>query len=379
MGNDIITLYAPHIEFSGTTKVMTTLAKEFGQRGYTVHMIRAHREWPPDVQSFHNVSIVTLPGAKFANWVDRPRSFRDKMMILAGLTIPSMVAYLRRERPKAVVMGLLTVPGIWAVKLAHVPAKSIISVQGLPDPRKLHHPLIQKYTYLMADAIIADCNAIGDALVKVSGIDSNRIRTIYNPVLDGSEIQKLQEPVTHPWFLDDGPPIILGVGRFLRQKDFPTLIQAFHKVRSCRPARLVILGDGNERASLEVLIRELGIENDVSLPGFDSNPFKYMRRANVFVLSSLWEGPGHVVIEALAAGVPIVATDCPAGPRETLLDGSLGTLVPVGDTSTMAEAILDVLEDQASAKLRADEGKKSLDRFKSGCVAEEYLRVIESL
>ena len=379
MGNNIIALYAPHIEFSGTTKVMITLAKEFGLRGYTVHLIRAHREWSPDVQSYRNVSIVTLPGAKCANWVNRPHSFRGKMMMLAALTVPSMIAYLRRERPQAVIMSLLTVPGIWAAKLAHVPTKSIISVQGLPNPGSLHHPLIQKYTYLMADAIIADCDAIADVLAKVSGIDAARIKTIYNPVLDGSEVQKLREPVTHPWFLDDGPPIILGVGRFLKQKDFHTLIRAFHKVRSRRPARLVILGEGKERASLEALVRELGIESDVSLPGFENNPFKYMRRADAFVLSSLWEGPGHVVIEALAAGVPIVATDCPAGPRETLLDGRLGSLVPVGDASAMADAILGILADQAAAKMRAGEGIKSLDRFRSGCVADEYLRLIENL
>ena len=135
--------------------------------------------------------------------------------------------------------------------------------------------------------------------------------------------------------------MILGVGRLTPQKDFPTLIRAFARVRRQRPARLVIVGEGRPeaRAALMRLAAELGCAEDVSLPGFTHNPFCYMAHAGVFVLSSLHEGLPGVLIQALACGAPVVSTDCPSGPREILEGGRYGRLVALGDDAAMAEAI----------------------------------------
>jgi len=143
-------------------------------------------------------------------------------------------------------------------------------------------------------------------------------------------------------------------------------------VRAVRPARLLILGEGKKRTTLEALARKLGVASDVGLPGFVDNPFAYMARAAVFVLSSAWEGFGNVVAEALACGCPVVSTDCPSGPAEILDGGAYGPLVPVGDDAALAKAILSVLETPPDPeRLRARAALFSVDR-----VADQYLEVL---
>jgi glycosyltransferase involved in cell wall biosynthesis len=140
-------------------------------------------------------------------------------------------------------------------------------------------------------------------------------------------------------------PVILAVGRLHRQKDFPTLIGAFARLRAERPARLVILGEGKLRPALEKVARRLGVGGDVDLPGYRDNPFAWMARAAVFALSSTFEGTANVLIEAMACGCPVVSTDCPHGPREVLDNGRYGPLVPVGDSAALAHAIAAVLDN----------------------------------
>ena len=148
----------------------------------------------------------------------------------------------------------------------------------------------------------------------------------------------------HPWFLDGGAPVILSAGRFTEQKDFSTLVKAFVLVADRQPSRLVILGEGRERKKLERLVRELGLVDRVSFPGWIENPFALMARASLFVVSSRYEGFSRVLVEALACGCPCVSTDCPAGPAEILDNGRIGPLVPVGDERALASAMLRVLE-----------------------------------
>jgi len=159
--------------------------------------------------------------------------------------------------------------------------------------------------------------------------------------------EKAQAPLDHPWFRPGQPPLLLAVGRLQMQKDYPTLIRAFAQVRQSRRARLLILGEGKERLMLEALIKKLGLEEDVSLPGFVMNPYAYMARASLFVLSSRWEGLPTVLIEALCCGTPVVSTDCPSGPREILRDGQYGQLVPVAQADALAKAIETTLADKA--------------------------------
>jgi glycosyltransferase involved in cell wall biosynthesis len=177
----------------------------------------------------------------------------------------------------------------------------------------------------------------------------------------------------HPWFADGGPPVVLGVGRLTRQKDFESLVRAFAQVRQHRPARLLILGEGEERSALEALVRELGLESDVALPGFQAGAQACMTRAAVFVLSSAWEGLPTVLIEALAAGTTVVATDCPSGPREILRGGELGRLVPPGDVEALARGILAALGGTARRVPLTE-----LREFTQEFAAEAYLCLVHN-
>ena len=174
---------------------------------------------------------------------------------------------------------------------------------------------------------------------------------------------------------DGAPPVLLGAGRIVSQKDFPTLIKAFAQVRARRPARLMILGEGKSAKSrdrLAALGRKLGVAEDVALPGFVDNPFPYMARASLFVLSSAWEGLPGVMVEALACGCPVVSTDCPGGAREILDDGAIGSLVPVGDVAALAEAILAALD----APPDPERLRSHAARFTADHAVERYLEVL---
>ena len=190
-------------------------------------------------------------------------------------------------------------------------------------------------------------------------------RVIYNPACtpDIDELAKIEPG--HSWLSDGGPPVILSAGRLEPQKDFPTLIDAFRRVRATRPCRLVILGEGPLRPELEARIASLGLNDCVSLPGWVENPFAFMARAALFVLSSAYEGFGIVLVEALACGCPAVSTDCRAGPSEILEDPAL--LAPVGDPDALAQAMTRALDRPADkAALRAGAARFSVERALDG-------------
>jgi len=204
-------------------------------------------------------------------------------------------------------------------------------------------PFLMRLFYPWADKVVAVSKGVADDLVRITRLPKDKIQVIYNPVVTSEFFIKAEEPLDHPWFKPGEPPVILGVGRLTEAKDFPTLIRAFTLVRKERPARLMILGEGEDRPKLDALVKELGLEKDVALPGFVENPYKYMKRAAVFVLSSKWEGLPTVLIEAMALGTPVVSTACPSGPSEILEGGKWGRLVPVGDVEALAKAIVEAL------------------------------------
>jgi glycosyltransferase involved in cell wall biosynthesis len=212
---------------------------------------------------------------------------------------------------------------------------------------------------------------VADDLALLIGLSRDRIDVIYNPVVSDNLLLKAQEPIDHPWFAAGEPPVILSVGRLSPQKDQAMLLRAFAKVRKSIPARLIILGDGDERAALEALARNLHIESDVAVPGFVENPFAYMNKSAVFALSSKYEGLPGVLIQAMACGCPVVSTNCPSGPAEILDGGKYGPLVPVGDEDAMAAALRQKLQED-----RTSPPVESLDPFRSEHVMDQIVRVL---
>jgi glycosyltransferase involved in cell wall biosynthesis len=298
-------------------------------------------------------------------------------------SLKGLVHYLRQEEPKALIsaMHFNNEIAILAKRLAGVATRIVVCEQNHLSLRSNHEvrlskrltPLFARLSYGWADAVIAASQGVAKNLHTITGLPLEQIRVIYNPVVTPEIDLKSQEPLDHPWFADNQPPVILGVGKLEPQKDFPTLIRAFAKVRQIRPVRLVILGWGPEsnRLELEALVQELKIEADVDLPGYVNNPYTYMAKAAVFVLSSRWEGFGNVVAEALAVGTPVVSTDCESGPAEILDNGRYGTLVPVGDNQALAEAILNILSGTSQSV-----DKSWLNNFSLSTITQQYLDVL---
>jgi glycosyltransferase involved in cell wall biosynthesis len=294
-----------------------------------------------------------------------------------------LIRYLRRERPRVLISGIshANLVALWAVRLAGVNTPIVVTVhntmsRSTPQRGRLvggaWRQLFRTF-YPWASSIVAVSRGAAEDLARTSGLPRERVEVVYNPVITPALMALARETPDHPWLAPAQPPVVLGVGRLTRQKDFSTLIRAFAEVRRRRVARLLILGEGEERTRLHALVTELGLGDDVTLPGFRDNAMAYMRASRVFVLSSAWEGLPTVLIEALAAGARVVSTDCPSGPREILQEGRLGTLVPVGNPAALADAMIDALDGPSPAA-----PLEALAPFTLDTAVDNYLRVIES-
>jgi glycosyltransferase involved in cell wall biosynthesis len=226
--------------------------------------------------------------------------------------------------------------------------------------------------YRDADAIIVVSHGAADSVRSMFGDLGTPLHVIHNPIVVPALFAQGRERVDHPWFAAGEPPVLLAVGRLVPQKDFGTLIRAFGLVRRQRRARLLILGEGSERAVLEQLVAESECGADVQLPGFVMNPYAYMAAARGVVLSSRYEGLPSVLIEALALGTQVVSTDCPSGPREILRGGRWGRLTPVGDVPQLAEAMIGLLDGPAQERPTPED----LAPYGVDAAVDQYLDVI---
>ena len=206
--------------------------------------------------------------------------------------------------------------------------------------------------YPRANGVIAVSEGVADNLASFSHIPRKSIHVIYNPVITDELYTKSKEHAEHSFF-QLKEPLFLNIGRLSPEKDQATLLKAFAQLLKKTPARLIILGEGTERAALETLIATLGIREFVSLEGHKENPYPYFLQSDALILSSTREGLPTVLIEALALGAPIVSTDAESGPREILNNGLYGELVPTGDTAALAKSMQSVLTTP-SKKIESD-------------------------
>lgn len=236
---------------------------------------------------------------------------------------------------------------------------------------------LMRLLYKKADAVVANSKETAEEIERITG---NPCRYIYNPTLTG-DLQKLAEQeVNQEWLKKECKnPVVISVGRLSKEKGFDILIKAFSRIQKELDARLVIIGEGEERASLETLAESLGIRDQVWMPGYDENPYKYVSKADVFVLSSRFEGLPNTLIEALAVGTPCVATRCKSGPAEILLDGEGGLLVDVEDEEQMAKAICLLIKDSGLRSQLQENAKRNLWRFGSSTVGAEYINLLEQM
>ena len=359
-----IALFLYSLDGGGAEGVMANLACNFVKRGLKVDLVLVRAKGPFLSQLSPEVHVVELKASKTLT------------------CLPDLIRYLRREKPAVMLstMHYANEMALWAKQLSRTSTKvfvteqNTVSLYARQTSRKVEKwtPLSAKLFYPWADGIIACSHDVAKDLSQVTGLPLKSIQVIYNPVLTPELAAKAAEPIDHPWFAPGEPPVILGAGRLVGQKDFATLIRSFAIVRQSRPARLMILGgNAGSGPTLEALVKELELTDDVVMPGFKENYFAYLAKADVFVLSSRWEGLPTVLIHAMAVGAPIVSTDCKSGPAEILDQGKYGTLVPVGNPEAMAEAILKTLAGETK---RAD--SDWLSQFNVDTVTNQYLEFL---
>ena len=218
-------------------------------------------------------------------------------------------------------------------------------------------------------------HGVSESIAAATGVPNEKITTIYNPVVPPDLQARMAEPAPHPWLEDGGAPVILAAGRLDGVKDYSTMIKAFALLARRRPCRLLILGEGPMRERLENLVHELDLDDRVALPGWVANPYAFMSRASLFVLSSIHEGLSMVLVEAMACGCPCVSTDCPTGPGEILRDGETGALVPVGDEAALAEAMERALDQPTDASIL----RRRADDFSVESAVEAYEKLLRTL
>lgn len=382
-----IALLLTDLNGGGVQKMTVSLAGALADRGHEAVIVLysargvLNSQIPPEV-ALHHLKASSRMAARLAPLRADPLALPRLILPVIlprkpppGLKyLPSLARFLERYRPDALISAApnCNLAAVWANRLAGGRAKIVISERTAPSKmltksgswRTRFLPALMHRTYQQADVIVAVSQALGDDLAGVAHIPRHRIVTIYNPVVGPNLATQALEPVDHPWFARDAPPVVLSAGRLSAQKDFPTLIRAFAALRATREARLVILGGATADGKTEIrqqdlvaLAESLGVAEDLCLLGFIANPYAYMARARLFALSSAWEGFGNVLVEALACGCPVVSTDCPHGPAEILERGRYGRLVPVGDAAAMAQAMAEVLAnppDPALLRQRAD-------------------------
>ncbi len=345
---------------------MLSLAKGFHEHGLEVHIVVGHLGGPLLTEVHPEVRLFSL----------------DSRRISTGLI--RLAKYLREERPTVMISGPehVTITALAARSLTRSATRVIATIHSSVAQRTANTsgirvkmlPVLARLLFHGCEAIVAVSTGAAEDFAKSTGLPAEQIKVIYNPVMVDEIRRAAGERPDHEWFESVGPPVVLAAGRLTRAKDYPTLIRAFATLRQSRSARLIILGEGDDRPSLERMVRSLGIEADTAMPGFTSNPYAFMANSTVFVSSSRWEGLSVVLAEAMVCGVPIVATDCQNGPGEILAGGRYGRLVPVEDHKALAEAMREALDMTEPVSYPAE----AIDRFLLDTIVKQYLKVIDA-
>jgi glycosyltransferase involved in cell wall biosynthesis len=358
-----IAVFLPSLDGGGAERVFADLSGEFAALDYPVDLVlaSARGQYLADVSA--RVRMIDLGAGG----------------VLSSLS--KLVRYLRSERPCVMLSGLdhANIIAIVACALAGGRSRCVISMRSVPTAVYAEDPSVRgwiilqliKNLYRFAYGIVGNSSAVVHDLKRFRHIPVRKIAVIYNPLDINRIVLASHAQVDHPWLVEGAPPVVLGVGSLAVLKDFPTLIRAFVLVRPRFNCRLVILGEGPDRPALMSLVHELGLDGEVLMPGFVANPFAWMKRARVFVSSSLTEGCPNALMQALACGTQIVSTACPGGSAEILEGGKWGRLVPVRNSTAMAEAIVDSMSDT----IRLDVQQRAAD-FALATIAQKYLQIL---
>ena len=346
-----ISIVLPSLVGGGAERLAIYLAKDWLQYGFNVEIVLLEKKGELLPLIGPEIRVINLKAKRIRN------------------SIKSLSRYLTSSKPDIIWVGMwpLTSSSIISWLFAKRQGKIFLidhnhfsqSVVNELNISPIILKICIKLTYPLANGIMAVSNGVKNDISKLGGLNKSKIRVIYNPAATGIPSKmKISEKSREDLWGHSFKKHILSVGSLTPQKNYHLLIKAFSKISKKFNAKLVILGEGKLRKSLEDLIVSLGIEDSVNLAGFTKDPYPWYLTADVYVLSSDWEGLPTVLIEALECGLPIVSTDCPSGPKEILEEGRFGKLVPTNDMNRLIHAIeLSLTEehDKDLLKLRASD------------------------
>ena len=330
-----IAFYMHDLSGGGVERMRLALIAQLRARGTRVTLILAARSGPLGSRLPHDLPVVEIG-----------------MRGMLGNVLP-LARMLRRIRPDILVASLdhNNVTALLASWVSGSATRIVICQHNaLSAERALgwRYRLIPWLYWLLqrgADGVVAVSNGVADDLARVAGIARANITPIYNPIIGPDFAERMAGASPHPWLDDTNMPVFVFAGRLTSQKDPATLLEAMAGVLQCRSARLIVLGEGPLLAGLQDSTDILGIADHVAFVGYQINPLPWIRHASALVCTSRYEGLGNTLIEALACGIPVIATNCPHGPSEVLLGGKIGRLVAVGDAAGLAQAMLALLRD----------------------------------
>lgn len=359
-----VALFCPTLGEGGADRIVSKLLRELDRSRFTLDLAVLTREGPFAEDLPADVQVHQLAAKRVAT------------------AAPELARYFRALKPDVVfsIHGAANIMVALAHAMARSKARLVLSERSALDRddrgplrRALEVPA-KALTYRRADLVIAVSSGVADDLQRRLGLARSAIEVLENPIVDDELLALSRLPCPHPWFAADaGVPVILAVGRLVAIKDYPTLLGAFARVRAQAPVRLVVLGEGPERASIEEDVRRRGLGADVALLGFDKNPFRYMARAALLLHASRAEGSPGALIQAMACGLPVVATDCDHGPREVITQpGTNGFLLPLGDAAGLASASLRLLGDESLRRRIGEAAQASVARFASAAAIGRY-------
>ncbi|MEM9886783.1 MAG: glycosyltransferase [Bacteroidota bacterium] len=351
--NNYVVLFCNTLNGGGAERVMVTLANGFVQRGLKVDFLLCQKVGSLLEELNSSVRIIDL------------RTSRTRNVIF------KLARFLFKNKPDVLLSTQthVNITSVLANWLSFKSTKNVIreaSTPSVASERYIKNPLLKSFykkVYLSADAIISVSLESRKDIASYYRTNENRIHNIYNPIYSKQLVQEAQKTVEHTWIKDIDKQVILGMGRIAPPKNFPNLIRAFAMVHQKMPnTRLILLGGTRPRfmhiyEEVCSIIEQNQLEEVVDLHGFVSNPFAYLSKADLFVLSSDWEGLPGSLIQALACGCPVVSTMCKSGPTEILDNGKYGYLVKTNDSLALAEAMINTLRNPINKSVLINRGK----------------------
>ncbi len=383
-----IIYWGPYSGHVGTIKAQINSAHSMVLYGdHDAVLIRAHSEFKGQEDEIRNkgIRLLDLGLSRFFPHLENSRRFarRPYMLVVALFGFFPLIRTLRKEKPDMVVLNLIVIPALFACMVSGVKTIRVISIQGYPHflgvkgesvPiwKRMENSIrkvLWNLVFPKADYLLTMTKGTKDKLVDSTVLRDEQVRVVNNPVVDLQVLSGKDKKVSHEWYKQD-VPLIVGVGRLTKQKGFDVLVNALKKLKliGLEP-KLLIVGEGEERRNLERLIETEGLSSQVVLLGHIADPYPYIAHADLFVLSSRWEDPGHAIIEAAALNVPIVTTDCPSGPDDLVSQGLGGWVCNNGDADDMAEKIKDALDNPDTSKLAVSAKSSEAYTLKSHYIA----------